>query len=171
MRQLGEVAAAHHERLDGSGYFRGAKAPQLPSTARVLATADVYHAMTEPRPYRPARPAAEAAAEVCAQAEQGRLDGATVDAVLAAVGQRAVRRRPAAPCGLTPREVQTLGLVARGLSIKQIARKLSIAPKTADGHIQRIYAKTGVSTRAGATLFAMSHDLISAPVENGENSP
>jgi HD-GYP domain-containing protein (c-di-GMP phosphodiesterase class II) len=171
LRQLGEVAAAHHERLDGSGYFRGAKAPQLPSTARVLATADVYHAMTEPRPYRPARSAAEAAAEVCAQAEQGRLDGATVDAVLAAAGQRAVRRRPAAPCGLTPREVQTLGLVARGLSIKQIARKLSIAPKTADGHIQRIYAKTGVSTRAGATLFAMSHDLISAPAENGENSP
>ena len=94
-----------------------------------------------------------------------------MDAVLAAAGQRATRRRPAAPCGLTPREVQTLGLVARGLSIRQIARALSIAPKTADGHIQRIYAKTGVSTRAGATLFAMSHDLLPAQPENRENSP
>ena len=60
--------------------------------------------------------------------------------------------------------------VARGLSIKQIARELSIAPKTVDGHIQRIYAKIGVSTRAGATLFALSHGLLPAG-ENGENSP
>ena len=127
--------------------------------------------MTEPRPYRPAMSGAAAAAELCTQAEQGRLDGATVDAVLAAAGQRATRRPPAAPCGLTPREVQTLGLVARGLSIRQIARALCIAPKTADGHIQRIYAKTGVSTRAGATLFALSHDLLPTQPENGENSP
>jgi HD-GYP domain-containing protein (c-di-GMP phosphodiesterase class II) len=171
LRRLGEVAAAHHERLDGSGYFRGARAAQLPPAARLLATADVYRAMTEPRPHRPAWPAAEAAARVCALAEQGLLDGATVDAVLAAAGQRAARHRPAAPCGLTPREVQTLGLIARDLSIRQIARELSIAPKTADGHIQRIYAKIGVSTRVGATMFAMSHDLVSAPAEYGENSP
>jgi HD-GYP domain-containing protein (c-di-GMP phosphodiesterase class II) len=171
LRRLGEVAAAHHERLDGSGYFRGARAGQLPPAARLLATADAYHAMTEPRPYRPALPAAAAATEIGAQAGQGRLDVEVVDAVLAAAGQRTSRRRPAAPCGLTPREVQTLGLVARGLSIRQIARELSIAPKTADGHIQRIYAKTGVSTRAGATLFAMSHDLLPARPENRENSP
>jgi DNA-binding CsgD family transcriptional regulator len=127
--------------------------------------------MTEPRPYRPARSAAEAAAELCAQAEQGRLDGATVDAVLAVAGQRAAGRRLTVPCGLTPREVETLGLVARGLSIRQIARALSIAPKTVDGHIQRIYAKIGVSTRVGATLFAMSHDLVPALRHYGENSP
>jgi HD-GYP domain-containing protein (c-di-GMP phosphodiesterase class II) len=171
LRRLGEVAAAHHERLDGSGYFRGSRAAQLPLAARLLAVADAYHAMTEPRPYRPARPAAAAATELCAQADAGRLDAAVVDAVLAAAGQRTSRRRPAAPCGLTPREVETLGLVARGLSIRQIARELSIAPKTADGHIQRIYAKTGVSTRAGATLFAMTHDLLPEQRENGENSP
>jgi ATP/maltotriose-dependent transcriptional regulator MalT len=117
------VAVAHHERLDGSGYFRGAQAGQLPPAARLLAVADAYHAMTEPRPYRPALSAAAAAAEICAQAEQARLDGTAVDAVLAAAGQAAARRRPAAPCGLTPREVQTLGLVARGLSIRQIARR------------------------------------------------
>lgn len=170
LRRLGEVAAGHHERLDGSGYFRGARAAQLPRAARILAVADVYHAMTEPRPYRPGHTAAEAAAEICAQAEQGRLDAAAVDAVLAASGQRATRRRQPSPCGLTPREVETLGQVARGLSIRQIARELSIAPKTVDGHLQRIYAKIGVSTRAGATLFALSHDLIATPAEYGENS-
>ena len=36
---------------------------------------------------------------------------------------------------------------------------MSIAPKTADGNIQRVYAKIGTSTRAGATLFALQHDL------------
>ena len=171
LRRLGEVAAAHHERLDGSGYFRRVRAGQLPAGARLLAAADAYHAMTEPRPYRPALSAAAAATEIGTQAGQGRLDAAAVDAVLAAAGQRTARRRPAAPCGLTPREVQTLSLVACGLSIRQIARELSIAPKTADGHIQRIYAKTGVSTRAGASLFAMSHDLLPAQPENRENSP
>jgi HD-GYP domain-containing protein (c-di-GMP phosphodiesterase class II) len=170
LRKLGAVAAAHHERLDGSGYFRGSKAAQLPAAVRVLAAADVYHAMTEPRPYRPAHPPAGAAAEVRAQAAQGRLDGAAVEAVLAVAGHRAARRA-VAPAGLTPREVQTLGLVARGLSIRQIARELTIAPKTADGHIQRIYAKIGVSTRAGATLFALSHDLVLPAAEDRENSP
>jgi HD-GYP domain-containing protein (c-di-GMP phosphodiesterase class II) len=172
LRKLGAVAAAHHERLDGSGYFRGATAGQLPAAARVLAAADAYHAMTEPRPHRPAHPAAAAAAEVRSQAQAGRLDAAAVEAVLAAAGHRASRRATAAPAGLTPREVETLRLVARGLSIRQIARSLSIAPKTADGHIQRIYAKTGVSTRAGATLFALSHDLLPpGGAEDRENSP
>jgi DNA-binding NarL/FixJ family response regulator len=67
--------------------------------------------------------------------------------------------------------VETLEQVARGLSIRQIARELSIAPKTVDGHLQRIYAKIGVSTRAGATLFALSHDLVPATGEFRENSP
>jgi HD-GYP domain-containing protein (c-di-GMP phosphodiesterase class II) len=170
LRKLAAVAAAHHERQDGSGYFRGAVAAQLPAVARVLAAADVYHAMTEPRAHRPAHSPDAAAAEVREQAQAGRLDAAAVEAVLAAAGHRASRRR-AAPAGLTPREVETLGLVARGLSIRQIARELTIAPKTADGHIQRIYAKTGVSTRAGATLFALSNDLVPPGAEDRENSP
>ena len=62
--------------------------------------------------------------------------------------------------GLTPREIETLRLVARGLTIRQIARTMTIAPKTADGNIQRVYAKIGTSTRAGATLFALQHDLL-----------
>ncbi len=51
-------------------------------------------------------------------------------------------------------------LLARGLQTKQVARMLRISPKTADYHIQNAYRKMGVSTRAGATLFAMQHGLL-----------
>lgn len=161
LRQLGAVAAAHHERLDGSGYFRGATATQLSRPARVLAAADVFHAMTAPRPYRPAHSPEVAARQLRHEAAAGKLDGGAVDAVLAAAGQPIRRRRREAVAGLTPRELETLQHIAGGLSIKQVARKLGIAPKTVDGHIQRVYAKIGVSTRAGATLYALQHELLS----------
>ena len=56
-----------------------------------------------------------------------------------------------------------LGLLARGLATKQVARRLGISAKTCDHHIQRLYSKAGVSTRAGATLFALEHGLLSPP--------
>jgi HD-GYP domain-containing protein (c-di-GMP phosphodiesterase class II) len=171
LARLAEVASAHHERLDGSGYFRGTKAAQLGTASRVLAAADAYHAMTEPRPHREALTAQAAAGQLRGDADSGRLDGAAVEAVLSAAGQPVTRRKPAAIAGLTPREVDILRQVARGLSMRQIARELSIAPKTVDGHIQRIYAKISVSTRAGATLFALSHALVVTGAENRENSP
>jgi HD-GYP domain-containing protein (c-di-GMP phosphodiesterase class II) len=154
---LAPVASAHHERLDGSGYHRGAAAAALPATARLLAAADAYHAMTEPRAHRPALPRASAAETLGAEARAGRLDPAAVAAVLEAAGQRAPRLER--PAGLTEREAQVVGLLARGLQTKQVARALEISPKTADRHVQNAYAKIGVSTRAAATLFAMEHGL------------
>jgi DNA-binding NarL/FixJ family response regulator len=64
------------------------------------------------------------------------------------------------PAGLSERECEVLGLIARGMATKQVARQLGISPKTCDHHIQRLYRKTGLSTRAGATLFALEHGLI-----------
>jgi DNA-binding CsgD family transcriptional regulator len=83
-----------------------------------------------------------------------------VQAVLAAAGQpgRPLRR----PAGLSERECEVLGLIARGLTTKQVARRLGITPKTCDHHIQRLYGKAGVSTRAGATLYALEHGLVSS---------
>jgi HD-GYP domain-containing protein (c-di-GMP phosphodiesterase class II) len=166
LRRLGAIASAHHERVDGTGYFRAARAVQLSMPARILAAADAYHAMTEPRPHRAPFPPAQAAGYLRNEVDAGHLDGDAADAVLRVAGQAGSSRRPMAPAGLTPREVDVLRQVARGLAIKQIARELSIAPKTVDGHIQRIYAKIGVSSRAGATLFALQHDLFT-----GEFSP
>ncbi|HYU58405.1 MAG TPA: HD domain-containing phosphohydrolase, partial [Actinomycetota bacterium] len=156
---LGRIASMHHERLDGSGYFRQAPAGQQPPIVRVLAVADAYHAMTEPRPHRPAMTPEQAAAELRAEIKAGRLDAEAVRGVLDAAGMP-VGRRAEQVAGLTVREVQVLRLLARGQSIRDIARTLQIAPKTADAHIQHIYTKAGVSSRAAATLFAMQHDLV-----------
>jgi HD-GYP domain-containing protein (c-di-GMP phosphodiesterase class II) len=154
---LAPIAGAHHERLDGSGYHRGATAAVLTPAARLLAAADAYHAMTEPRPHR-ARLAPERAAEVLAEeARHGRLDADAVAAVLDAAGQAVPKIER--PCGLTEREAEVIGLLARGLQTKQVARALGISVKTADRHIQNTYAKIGVSTRAAAALFAMDHGL------------
>jgi DNA-binding CsgD family transcriptional regulator len=89
----------------------------------------------------------------------GHVDGPSAEAVLDAAGHRLGRRREG-PGGLTAREVEVLRLLARGLSTREVARALVIAPKTADNHIQSIYAKAGVSTRAAATVFAMQHGLL-----------
>jgi HD-GYP domain-containing protein (c-di-GMP phosphodiesterase class II) len=160
LARLGALAALHHERLDGSGYHRAAPASILTPSARILAAADAYRAMTEQRPHRPARAPEEAAAELRREAIAGRLDSDAVAGVLAAAGHTAEAGRRALVAGLSAREIEVLRLIARGQSIKQIAAELTISRKTADNHIQHIYAKIGASTRAGATLFAMENDLL-----------
>jgi putative nucleotidyltransferase with HDIG domain len=158
--QVVAIAARHHERLDGSGYYRGASAADLPLAARVVAVADACQAMGEPRPYRPARTAAEVARELDADVVAGRLDGDVVAAVLQAAGVRAGAAPRAFPAGLTGREVEVLRLVARGLSNKEIAAQLELSPKTVGHHVSHVYAKAGVATRAAAALFAVEHGLL-----------
>ncbi|MGH2792521.1 MAG: HD domain-containing phosphohydrolase [Actinomycetota bacterium] len=154
---LAPVATTHHERLDGSGYHRGMDAAALTSAARLLAAADAYHAMTEPRPHREALSPGQAGEILTQEARARRLDVDAVAAVLEASGQPAPRIERAA--GLTDREAEVVGLLARGFQTKQVARALGISVKTADRHIQNAYRKIGVSTRAAATLFAMQHGL------------
>jgi HD-GYP domain-containing protein (c-di-GMP phosphodiesterase class II) len=153
------IAAADHERLDGRGYHRRLPAPAMTAAARVLAAADVYHAMTERRPHRPAMTEERAADELRKEARQGRLDGDVVEAVLAAAGHKA-RAQPERPAGLTDREIEVLRLVARGLTNKEVAAALDISVKTTGHHIEHIFDKIGVTTRAAATLFAMQNDLL-----------
>jgi HD-GYP domain-containing protein (c-di-GMP phosphodiesterase class II) len=156
-----EVAGRHHERLDGSGYPRGLTAASLGPLDRLLAAADAYHAMSEPRPYREALPPGLAATELTADVRTGRLDGDAVAAVLKAAGQRTTLRR-SWPHGLTAREVEVLGLLARGESNRQIADRLTVAPKTVANHVEHVYLKISVSSRAAATLFAAQHGLVGA---------
>ncbi|MDP8932191.1 MAG: LuxR C-terminal-related transcriptional regulator [Actinomycetota bacterium] len=158
LSRLAPIASFHHERLDGSGYHRGVAAPGLTRAARVLAAADVYQAVTEPRPHRGALPREDAAALLGQEASAGRLDREAVRVVLEAAGEPVPPMQR--PVGLTEREVEVVALVARGLLTKQIARALEISAKTADRHIQHAYRKMGVSTRASAALFAMEHGLV-----------
>jgi HD-GYP domain-containing protein (c-di-GMP phosphodiesterase class II) len=157
---LAVCAACHHERLDGSGYHRGVGASQLAPEARLLAAADVYDAMTHDRPHRSALDPSRARAELRAEVEHGRLDQRAVNAVLEAAGARPVRVREAWPAGLSDREVEVLRLLARGKTNRQIAADLVIAEKTVGRHVENIYAKAGIGTRAGAALFASEHELL-----------
>jgi len=165
---LGQIASRHHERPDGSGYPAGVGASELDGAACLLAAADVLHALGEPRPHRPALTQDAAIRELQREAEGGRLSPESVSAVLTAAGQP----QPATPrpAGLSERECEVLALLARGLATKQIARQLGISPKTCDHHIQSLYAKAGVSTRAAATLFALEHGLVSADPELRPNT-
>jgi DNA-binding NarL/FixJ family response regulator len=103
-------------------------------------------------------PAEQAAQALAAEAKAGRLDPDAVAAVAESAGQRVPRLDR--PNGLTDREGQVLALLARGLLTKQVAKALGISVKTADRHVQNIYAKIGVSSRAAATMFAMEHGLV-----------
>jgi putative nucleotidyltransferase with HDIG domain len=160
LAEVGAVAARHHERLDGSGYHRGAAAGDLPLAARVLAAADVCQAMTEPRPHRAALAPDVIARALDQEVVAGRLDGDAVAAVLQAAGLRGGAAPRAFPAGLTAREVEVLRLVARGRSNKAIAAELRLSPKTVGHHVGHVYAKAGVSTRAAAALFAVEHGLL-----------
>jgi HD-GYP domain-containing protein (c-di-GMP phosphodiesterase class II) len=157
---VGMLAGSHHERLDGSGYHRGTRAPALDQPARILAAADCYGAMREARPYRPALDAETAEAELQREVDEGWLDRDAVDAVLAAAGHR-VRQRPRElPAGLTERELEVLLVLVHGRSNQEIAEDLGISAKTVGHHVQHVYEKAGVRSRAAATLWAFEHDLV-----------
>jgi HD-GYP domain-containing protein (c-di-GMP phosphodiesterase class II) len=164
LRTLNPVAAAHHERVDGSGYHKSLSAAGLDPAAQVLAATDVYVGLTSDRADRPALSPEDAAAELLTCAAQGTLDQRATGAVLEAAGHstRARTTRGAQqPGGLTGREAEVLRLAARGLTTQAIADQLFISPKTADHHIQHVYTKIGVSTRAAAALWAMQHAVVS----------
>lgn len=163
---LNPVAAAHHEKADGSGYHKGLRADTTDRIGRLLAAVDVYVGLTTERADRPAFALETAATELRDMASRGLVEPAAADAVLRAAGHQAARRssprpaRPARPGGLSQREIEVLRLAAMGLTTREIADRLFISPKTADHHIQHVYTKIDVSTRGAAALWAMQHELV-----------
>jgi HD-GYP domain-containing protein (c-di-GMP phosphodiesterase class II) len=157
---VGRLAGSHHERLDGSGYHRGARGPALDQAARILAAADCYAAMRQARPHRAALDVDAAEVELLQEAREGRLDDDAVSAVLGAAGHTVAKRPRERPAGLTPRELEVLLALVGGASNQGIADDLGISAKTAGHHVQHIYEKAGVRTRAAATLWAFEQDLV-----------
>jgi DNA-binding CsgD family transcriptional regulator len=165
---MGMLAGLHHERIDGSGYRR-VPGSLLPLAAQVLAAADAYRTRIEPRPHRRALSPGATAASLGAEVREGLWAPRVMEAVLRAAGHRSqpTVRGGGRPAGLTDREMEVLGLIAQGRSNREVAELLVLSPKTVDHHIQHIYDKIGVSTRVGATLFAMRHDILPPmPVES-----
>ncbi len=159
LARIGAIASYANERMDGSGYHRGASGASIPMAGRILAASCALRTLTEPRPGRPAKSVKEAAVELRSEARAGRLDADAADAVLSAAGAGG-RRRVAGPAGLTQREVEVLVLIARGAATNEVAARLGVSRKTAGTHIERIYAKTGASSRSTATLFALRNGLL-----------
>ena len=160
---LNPVAAAHHEKVDGSGYHKCLTAEGVEPGAQIAAVADIYVGLTSDRADRQAFTGQSAAAEVRRLVADGVLDARAADAVLVVAGHHGAPtkpRRARQPGGLTAREVQVLRLAARGLTTRQISEQLFISAKTADHHIQHCYTKIGVSTRAAAALWAMQNGIV-----------
>jgi HD-GYP domain-containing protein (c-di-GMP phosphodiesterase class II) len=159
LEQVATVAGRHHERLDGSGYPSGlvgdsGRAAGLLTCVVLLdeLTGASSSAGGELGPTVVAAEMAHLAGDV--------LDRRDVNAVLGAVGVVAPLVEVERPAGLTEREVDVLGLLARGGTNRQIADALGISAKTVGAHVEHIYAKAGVRSRAAATLFAMQHSLV-----------
>jgi hypothetical protein len=93
--------------MDGSGYHRGLTGSAVSTSGRILAAACAYRAMVEPRAHRPAMVPRQAAGALRTEVRAGRLDTASVNAVLAAAGTGRAKR-VSGPAGLTPREVEVL---------------------------------------------------------------
>ncbi len=150
LESLGVIASRHHERIDGSGYPAGVRGGELDDTARLIAAADVWHALGEARPHRPAFTPVAAAAVISDMA----LDRDAVRAVLQA-GDAPAPSFPPLPVELTERELEVLRRLATGRTKRQIAGELFISHSTVHTHTVHIYTKCGVTTRAGLAMFAM----------------
>jgi HD-GYP domain-containing protein (c-di-GMP phosphodiesterase class II) len=155
------IAGGHHEWLNGQGYYRGLSGQAVPLGARILAVADAFHELTEDYPGHPARERDEAfralAPKVGSQLAPECYEA--LSQVLSLSLPKSARRR-ALPAGLTDREVEVLRLVAKGRTNKQVAEHLVLSEKTVGHHVEHIYNKIGVSTRAAAVFYALEHDLI-----------
>ena len=133
----------------------------------MLAAADMYQAMRETRPHRRSIAREEVAATLEGEAAKGRLDREAVRAVLETAGDRVARGRgrgsPAEyPGGLSDEEIEVLRLVSRGLTNKQVAAKLEISARLVGEFLAHAYEKIGVTTRAGAAMFAMKNGIVGA---------
>lgn len=162
------LASFVYERLDGSGYFRKARADAMGMQERVLAAAAAYVALCDPRPWRPAHSAAAAATLMTAQAVSGRFDRRAVEAVLgAAHGMPATAASASALSAatsagglLSAREVDVLRHISLGASSRVAARALHISPASVRMHADSIYQKLESASRPALTLKALARGLL-----------
>ncbi|NKI93536.1 HD domain-containing phosphohydrolase [Rhizobacter sp. SG703] len=155
-----ELASHADERLDGSGYFRGLSGAALGIEARVLAAAAHAVLLQTARPGRAALSFDEAQAQLQREAQRGLFDA---DVVAALGGASRAPEPPQAtePAALlTGREVEVLRRISLGESNKEAARTLGISPSTVRAHLENIFRKLECTTRAAATLKAMTTGLL-----------
>ncbi|HEY9107132.1 MAG TPA: HD domain-containing phosphohydrolase, partial [Roseateles sp.] len=158
LRDEALLASFVEERLDGSGHYRGARAEAIPPEARLLAAASRAAWLQTARPDATALDDAGMLAQLRGEAQAGRLDADCVEAL--AGGTPATKAAPASASPLTEREIQVLRRIGQGESNKEAARVLGISPSTVRAHLESVFRKLECSTRAAATLKAMTLRLI-----------
>ena len=167
MRQVGgleveaDIASYVGERLDGSGDFRGCIGAAIPIEGQVLAAASAWIALQSARPWRPAYSAEDAAELLKREAREGRFNPDVVDALCG------LHDEPQLPAASTParislseREAEVLRAISQGRTNKEVARELSISPRTVGTHVESAFRKLGCTTRASASLKALTLRLI-----------
>lgn len=163
LRQVADLASYAYERLDGSGYFRGVDGSTLTTPQRVLATSVAFEALLATRPWRQAHTFDEAVGLIEREAAAGKFDADIVAAVVATSQGQTVRPRASSPGTaslLSPREIDVLRQISAGLSNKEAARALALSPSTVRTHVESIFRKLDCSTRAAATLKALTAGMI-----------
>jgi len=167
MRQVGglaveaEIASYVGERLDGSGDFRGSIGAAIPIEGQVLAAASAWIALQSARPWRPAYAVDDAAAILMGEAHAGRFHPHVAEALCGLQDEA-----PAAPTStparisLSERETDVLRAISQGLTNKEVARRLEISPRTVGTHVESAFRKLGCTTRAAASLKALTLRLI-----------
>ncbi len=158
------IVAAHHERMDGRGYYQGLRGSQIPLGAQIIAVADRFDELTHDAPDSRGRES-DQAVDMMRQEVAGRLSPEAFQALMGDLSgedrsHRQKTRQQKWPARLTDREVDVLRLIAKGLNRRQVGKALFIAEGTVRSHLEHIYSKIGVSSRAAATLFAVEHDLL-----------
>ncbi|MGY2338999.1 HD domain-containing phosphohydrolase [Pseudomonas sp. SDO5532_S415] len=157
----GQLAAHAYERLDGSGYFRGLSGETLHTEHCLLAAALAWQALCSDRPWRPAFSAQAAQQLLLDEATQGRFDTRACQAVIAAArGETSVAPGKANGGPLSERETEILRRISLGGSNKEVARQLGISPSTVRTHVESVFRKLQCTTRAAATLKALTLGLI-----------
>jgi HD-GYP domain-containing protein (c-di-GMP phosphodiesterase class II) len=161
LSEAARIASMHHERLDGTGGYRGLSGEAIPLKARILTVACRYEEIVK----EAGAPAPEGIAEALSQLEgeaAAQFDRDCLRALQAEVHGTRLRKplRRSYPQHLTEREVQVLRLITRGLTNREMAAELTLSDRTIGRHIENIYNKLGVSSRAASTLFALEHDLL-----------
>jgi HD-GYP domain-containing protein (c-di-GMP phosphodiesterase class II) len=157
------LASFVYERLDGSGYFRKARAEAMGMQERVLAAAAAFTAMCSPRPWRPAHGEAAAATLLTAQAGAGRFDRHAVGAVIEAARTLAPETGRASASHdalLSAREIEVLRHISQGETSREAARAMKISPASVRSHVDNIFHKLDAGSRPAATLKALSRGII-----------
>lgn len=161
LASIATIAGMHHEHLDGTGYYRGLSGDELPVSACILALADDF----QERLHADLKHADRDPIEVLKtmQPDVGPLFSPDCFRALAeelGVTAPKPKRRGKWPASLTDREVEVLRQVVKGDTNRQIAQELVISERTVAHHLEHIYDKIGISSRAAAVFFAMEHELI-----------